>query len=88
MTEYALECNFADELIAAQDKLCDKVRERIRGSHMEIGRLCEYIRGADLAVCRKIRLLHLSAACSDERDFVRRAKEAAGGKIAVEACGE
>lgn len=86
VTIYALEANFDREILELSEHVPDKVKERTTRSHMEIGVLCEYIKKCDLSKCREVHLLHLSAACSNERWFVRRVSELCGG-IPVTACG-
>ena len=65
----ALECNYSDEILARASKLPDKVRHRIANSHMEVGRACTYLSGLDLTRCRRVYLMHLFDACSNEGLF-------------------
>lgn len=65
----ALECNYADDILARSERLPDKVRRRIRNSHMEVGRACTYLARLDRSRVRKIYLMHLSDACSNEGLF-------------------
>lgn len=81
----ALECNYSEEILARATKLPDKVRHRITNSHMEIDRACAYLTRLDLSHCRKIYLLHLSDACSNEGLFVDLVERACPG-IEVVAC--
>lgn len=83
---YALECNYDRDILERNEHIVEKVKERTKRSHMEIRRLLRYIDKCDLSKCRCIYLLHLSAACSNERDFVRRVGELCSG-IPVTACG-
>lgn len=82
---YALECNYDELILESNEHIIDKVKERTKRSHMEVGRLLRYIEKCDLSKCRNIYLLHLSAACSNERDFVRRVREKCGD-VPVTAC--
>ena len=86
VTIYALEANYDRDILERNEHIIEKVKERTKRSHMEIGMLCEYINKCDLSACREVYLLHLSAACSNEREFVRRVSELCGG-IPVTACG-
>lgn len=71
----ALECNYSDEILSRATRLPEKVRHRIRNSHMEIGRTCDFLRQADRSYMRTVYLLHLSDACSNAglfQDLVER----------------
>lgn len=81
----ALECNYAEDILARATRMPDKVKARIRNSHMELSRTCTYLKALDLSVCRRIYLLHLSDACSNEWRFAQAAQAAADG-VTVEIC--
>lgn len=66
----ALECNYEEEILDRCSHLPAKVVHRIRNSHMELGRVCVYLRRLDLSKCRKVYLMHLSDACSNEGNMV------------------
>ncbi len=85
VTIYALEANFDRDILERNQYIVEKVKERTRRSHMEIGVLCEYIEKCDLSAAREIHLLHLSAACSNEREFIRRVQSVCGN-VPVTAC--
>ena len=82
---FALEANYEDELLARCAHLPDTVKQRVRATHMEIGRLCAYLEGLDLSACRELWLLHLSDASSHEGRFVDLVERAVGPGIAVRA---
>lgn len=82
----ALEANYSEDILAGCQKMPDRVKERIRRTHMEIGTLCDYLRRQDLSKCREIHLLHLSAASSNEADFVRSVMRQIPQHIHVFAC--
>lgn len=75
----ALECNHSDEILSRSVKMPEKTRVRISNTHMNVERTCAYLRKLDLSQCRTVYLLHLSDACSNERELLWRAKEAAHG---------
>lgn len=81
----ALECNYDEEILSCATHLPPKVVHRIRNSHMELGRVCTYLRRLDLSRCRRIYLLHLSDACSNEGLMVGMVEEACPG-VEVVAC--
>lgn len=82
----ALEANYDKNILERSDRMPDKVKQRVRNSHMEIGDLCRYLHGADLSACRELYLLHLSDASANEGDFVRRVQAAVPPCIRVTAC--
>lgn len=86
VTILAVECNYAASIIDRCDRMPEKVRRRIKNSHMEVSRLCRWISGLDLSACREIHLLHLSDACSSEFDFVRMVQRCVPAGVKVSAC--
>lgn len=68
--EIAIEANFDDEILSRNTRIPDTVLKRIRNSHMEIHKLCDYLSKIDLKSCTDIWLLHLSDASSNEQFFV------------------
>ena len=81
----AIECNFEDEILSRATHIPDKVVKRIRNNHMEVMRLCEYLKTLDLRRCRQVYLLHLSDACSNESAMIGLVEYACPG-IPVKAC--
>lgn len=81
----ALECNYAEDILSRADRMPDKVKARIRNSHMEVSRTCAYLKSLDLSACKQVFLLHLSDACSNEWRFLQMAREACRG-VPVLAC--
>lgn len=84
----AIEANYEEERLARHTRIPEMVARRIRNSHMEIGRVCTFLRRQELSRCREIWLLHLSAASSDEAYFIHEASKAAGSGPAVRAAPE
>ena len=80
---FALEANYEERLLERHTRIPDGVIKRIRNSHMEITRLCEFLEKQDLGGCRAIWLLHLSDASSSEMEFIYQVRRATGGKIPV-----
>lgn len=81
----AIEANYDEEILSRNSHLPDAVVKRIRNSHMEIHRLCEYISDLNLNECETIWLLHLSDASSDEGRFVDLVERAAPQGVTVKA---
>lgn len=81
----ALECNYDEDILARSTHMPPKVVHRIRNSHMDLYRACAYLRKLDLSVCRRVYLLHLSDACSNEGLMVGMVEEVCKG-VEVVAC--
>lgn len=88
VTILALEANYDDEILSRSAVMPEERKKRVRNSHMEIGRLCQYLEKLDLKSCRELWLLHLSDASSNEGRFVDLAQRAAGPGIIVRAAGK
>lgn len=84
----AIEANYDRGILARCERMPDKVKQRVRNSHMEIGTLCAYLQEADLSACREIYLLHLSDASANEGDFIRRVRAVVPKGTRVTACGK
>lgn len=82
---YALEANYKEDILALNTRMPDSVVKRVRNSHMEIDKLCEYLSSQDLSACREIWLLHLSDASSNEGLFVDLVERTVGPGIIVRA---
>lgn len=81
----ALECNYDEDILARSTHMPPKVVHRIRNSHMDLYRACAYLRKLDLSACRRVYLLHLSDACSNEGLMVGMVEEVCKG-VEVVAC--
>ena len=77
-----LEANYAEDLIP-EGRLPESVVKRIRNTHMELGRLCEYLQTLDLTHCREIYLMHLSDGSSNEFLFHKAVKAVVPDRIRV-----
>lgn len=86
VTLLAVECNYAAQILEQNDRMPDKVRKRIKNSHMEVSRLCGWLSELDLSACREIYLLHLSDSGSHEADFVRMVQAVVPAGVSVTAC--
>lgn len=69
LTEIAIECNYADDLLGRLSRLPDKVKERIRRSHMEASTAIKYLHKLDLSHVQIIWLLHMSSSSGDAGRF-------------------
>lgn len=86
LTTLAIEANYDRTILERCTRMPEKTRRRITNSHMEIGTLCDYLRGLDLRCCREIHLLHLSDATSHEDHFVHKIQKIVPPGISVAAC--
>lgn len=81
MHYWLVECNYCEDQLDRMlyDGLIDiELRNRLKKSHMSLGRLKEALAANDLSVTRKIVLCHLSDQRSDERRMVSEIQEATG----------
>lgn len=84
----ALEANYDEAILARCERMPEKVKKRVTNSHMEINRLCQYLRTLDLSACRALYLLHLSNAASNEGHFLSRVRGAVPRHVKVIICAE
>ena len=74
----AIECNYDEKILSRAERMPEKVRHRITNSHMSVVRAYLWLERLDKSRLREVYLMHLSDACSDERDFQRMAQCAVG----------
>ena len=86
VTMLALEANYDEAILERCQRMPEKVKKRIRNSHMEIDKLCNYLRSADLSSLREVYLLHLSDATSHEGHFINKVFRAVPRGVKVTAC--
>lgn len=87
LTQIAIECNYEDELLSRLSRLPDKVKERIRRSHMEIDTTIRYLYKLDLSKVQKIWLLHMSSSSGNAGRFLDRFEREFPG-INIQICEE
>ena len=87
LTQIAIECNYADDLLGRLTKLPDKVKYRIRRSHMEVDTAIRYLHKLDLAKVETIWLLHMSSFSGDSGRFKARFQREFPG-IDIRVCAE
>lgn len=88
LTMLAIESNYDADILARSERMPEKTKHRIENSHMEIRRLCEYLKRLDLGKCREIFLLHLSDATSHEGNFIYKVMRVVPKQVRVTACGK
>lgn len=72
LTYIAIECNYEEAVLSRSQRMPDKLKERIRHTHMEVGDCIKYLHKLDLSRCLAVWLLHLSAGNSNEESWMRR----------------
>ena len=87
LTQIAIECNYADELLGLLTRLPDQVKYRIRRCHMEIETAIKYLHKLDLSKVETIWLLHMSASSGDSGRFKARFQREFPG-IDIRVCAE
>lgn len=80
ITHWIIEANYSEDLLQKSHRP-EEVKNRIRNSHFEIGRLKEFFGNQELSKTEEIRLIHLSDENSDEKQFVEVIKEATGKPV-------
>lgn len=68
LTEIAVECNHDAKTLDDSDSWVYRAKK----NHMDVGRLCEYLRKTDLSKVRRIWLLHMSERHGNEAEFAGR----------------
>lgn len=87
VSHWIIEANYSEELLAANGRLPEETKNRIRASHFSIERLVEFFGGQDLSATEKIFLIHLSGDNSDEDKFRKSIQKIVGDKIMVSPLG-
>lgn len=82
----AIECNYDEDILALAQRMPEKVRHRISNAHMSVLRACAWLEKLDKSRVRKVYLMHLSDACSNEWKFRRLVERAVGPRIEVVIC--
>lgn len=86
LNKLAIEANFSMDTLDRLEKMPEKVRHRIQNTHMEIDRLCDYLKELDMTDCTDIYLLHLSDSCSHEGYFINKVRNCIPKNVQVTAC--
>lgn len=71
LTDIAIEVNYSETGLLADEDLDIGARIRIARSHLSLETAVRWLRGADLSRCRSITLLHLSSRHGNPDDFRR-----------------
>lgn len=78
LTDIAIEVNYSEQGLLADDTLDIGARIRIARSHLSLEAAVRWLRGADLSRCRSITLLHLSSRHGSPDEFRRIIEEQTG----------
>lgn len=86
VNHWMLEANYSDRILRRNidnGNIPETFRKRLMTSHMSIRNCIDTLKRMDLSVTRDIMLIHLSDGNADERDFVKRVREATGKRTYI-----
>lgn len=83
ITHLMIECNYSDEILSGRTDVALSHRLRVRGSHMDIDGVLEFLRENDNSILQEIYLMHLSDDHSDEAEFKRAVQARVGVPVWV-----
>lgn len=78
---FVIECNYQLSVLNKDATINKHLHDRIVRSHMALETLTAWLKALDLSSCRKIVLVHLSDANSDEHNMVNEIGKAAGVEV-------
>lgn len=86
INHWMIEANYSDRILRrniANGNIPEALRRRLMTSHMSIHNCIDTLKRMDLSQTHDIMLIHLSDGNADERDFVKRVREATGKRTYV-----
>lgn len=90
INHWMLEANYSDRILSRNidiGNIPEVFRKRLMTSHMSIRNCIDTLKRMDLSRTHDIMLIHLSDGNADERDFVKRVREATGKRTYVAKAG-
>lgn len=90
INHWMLEANYSDRILRRNidnGNIPEVFRKRLMTSHMSIHNCIDTLKRMDLSRTHDIMLIHLSDGNADERDFVKRVREATGKRTYVAKAG-
>lgn len=90
INHWMLEANYSDRILRRNidnGNIPEVFRKRLMTSHMSIHNCIDTLKRMDLSMTHDIMLIHLSDGNADERDFVKRVREATGKRTYVAKAG-
>ena len=90
VNHWMLEANYSDRILRRNidnGNIPETFRKRLMTSHMSIRNCIDTLKRMDLSVTRDIMLIHLSDGNADERDFVKRVREATSKRTYIAKAG-
>lgn len=90
INHWMLEANYSDRILRRNidnGNITEAFRKRLMTSHMSIRNCIDTLKRMDLSMTHDIMLIHLSDGNADERDFVKRVREATGKRTYVAKAG-
>lgn len=86
ISHWMLEANYSDRILRRNidnGNIPEALRKRLMTSHMSIRNCIDTLKRMDLSRTKDIMLIHLSDGNADERDFIKRVREATGKRTYV-----
>lgn len=90
INHWMMEANYSDRILRRNidnGNIPEVFRKRLMTSHMSIRNCIDTLKRMDLSMTHDIMLIHLSDGNADERDFVKRVREATGKRTYVAKAG-
>lgn len=81
VNHWMMEANYDDFILNRSHHLDDRLKERIRRSHMSLRNCLKIAKRLDLHATREILLIHLSDGNSDDRKFIREMRKATNKRV-------
>ncbi len=78
-----VECNYAMDILQANEELHPAVKKRVIGNHFGIDQVKIFLQASDLSNVREIHLLHLSDGNADAEKFKREIQQLAGKPVYI-----
>jgi phosphoribosyl 1,2-cyclic phosphodiesterase len=78
-----VECNYAFDILQANEDLHPAVKKRVIGNHFGIDQVKKFLAANDLTAIREIHLIHLSDGNSDAERFKREIQELTGKPVYI-----
>ena len=80
VTHWIVEANYSEDLLQ-QSTRPEEIKNRIRQSHFEIGRLCDFFKNQDLSKTEEIYLIHFSDDNSNQKKFMEEIEKTTGKPV-------
>lgn len=78
VNHFVVEANHSEDLLQKNERIPSSLKDRIRMSHFEIGRVLEFYRSQDLSAARSIHMIHVSESNGDVDLFASEIEKVVG----------